>query len=212
MTTTDRSKARPTNSKQYRRMLVEQKQEYLARKINNLKNLVDSYGHHCPAFSRRKLEPCRVRPAKFTAMYPHDIWVVEIETITGDTINPAMLISSSIDLSAGAIRYSDVYVGGQIKAIRPTQLLLPESIREVAQSEVHEYRMDTWSQLIVSIDGEWRYVVEAFSFYARWGEKMGNAVDSHIWKLRRPYHKLHQPELVFPDPLVTSLVLISNAS
>lgn len=204
------SKAQPTNSKQYRRIKVEQKQEHLARKINNLKNLVDSYGYHCPVFNRRKLEPCRVRPAKFSAVYPHDIWIVEIETIAGQIINPAMLISSSIDLSAGAIYYSDVYVGGQIRAIRPTKLLLPESIREVAQSEVHEHRMNTWSQLIVSIDSEWRYVVEAFSFYARWGEKMGSAVDCNIWKLRHAYDKLRRPELILPDPITTSWVLISN--
>jgi hypothetical protein len=222
---------KPKNSKEYHKW--EEQQKYFKLKAINdkVEEKAKEYGYHIPEktpdlknipYANIFVEIADHQANKAQGIYANghilerkklQLPIVQVETQMQKILDPAFIIKKSdfetLDLYFSFVDQYDIVLGGELKSIKPSPLSLPPKVQHAVNNEVHEYRMASYTPLIVSIKGKPNYILPAFATWGKWGEKTGNMIDEAGWKTA-PVHELPRPHLEFRDDIKETLVIVED--
>ena len=178
------------NSRDYRNWSVEQRRFAETERGRSLCDLEAKFGFAFPSAKAPQL----LRDCERIGFMP-SVWGASWASVacrvtlgSRDVVDPCVLIfyAPGGAISAEADR---VLVGGQIASIARSPLALPRRIA-VAASQTQEYAMGSYLPLLVSIDGDRRYLARSSSRFFRYEAFTGSDVDPGFWA--RPSDREHR--------------------
>ncbi|MBU1077977.1 MAG: leucine-rich repeat domain-containing protein [Spirochaetes bacterium] len=174
----------PKNSKEYRRMIMEQRSCAEKKIRDKLHALSEKYGFKiekeaCSSLKKLYSEkvPLYVRSPGInnSEAVTGVLFYGRLKMIDGSTLDPCIIYPAGTDYRSIS-HYSRFTMGGAVEKIEESELILPASIIKQAEKRI-EYRMGSYIPLLISIKGEMKYLLPAYSKFFQSMDHSGKDVE-----------------------------------